>query len=117
MKRDFEEITLSQQCVVVIAEDDAAARAALEKAGKVYGGHMGAALAEHGIWGDPDGVIERIERHRKLGVSLFVIEFFGRDTRVPGAALRREGDAGVRDARPSSQPSHADHAAKRARGS
>ena len=83
LKRDFDAITLSQQCVVVVAEDDAAARAALEKAGKVYGGHMGAALAEHGIWGDPAGVIERIERHRKLGVSLFVIEFFGRDTRVP----------------------------------
>ncbi|HVN38783.1 MAG TPA: LLM class flavin-dependent oxidoreductase [Myxococcota bacterium] len=83
LRRDFDEITLSQQCVVVIAEDAAAARAALEKAGKVYGGHMGAALAEHGIWGDPAGVVERIERHRKLGVSLFVIEFFGRDTRVP----------------------------------
>jgi alkanesulfonate monooxygenase SsuD/methylene tetrahydromethanopterin reductase-like flavin-dependent oxidoreductase (luciferase family) len=83
VRRDFEQITLSQQCVVVIAEDDTAARAALEKAGKVYGGHMGAALDEHGIWGDPDGVIERIERHRALGVSQFVIEFFGRDTRVP----------------------------------
>jgi alkanesulfonate monooxygenase SsuD/methylene tetrahydromethanopterin reductase-like flavin-dependent oxidoreductase (luciferase family) len=83
VKRDFDEITLSQQCVVVVAEDEAGARAALEKAGKVYGGHMGAALAEHGIWGDPSAVIERIERPRKLGVSLFVIEFFGRDTRVP----------------------------------
>ncbi|MEB2343965.1 MAG: LLM class flavin-dependent oxidoreductase [Deltaproteobacteria bacterium] len=83
LQRDFDEITLSQQCVVVLAEDQASARAALEKAAKVYGGHMGAALAEHGIWGDPEGVIERIERHRRLGVSLFVIEFFGRDTRVP----------------------------------
>lgn len=83
VKRDFDEITLSQQCVVVLAEDAAAARTALEKAGKVYGGHMGAALEEHGIWGDPEGVIDRIERHRRLGVSLFVIEFFGRDTRVP----------------------------------
>jgi alkanesulfonate monooxygenase SsuD/methylene tetrahydromethanopterin reductase-like flavin-dependent oxidoreductase (luciferase family) len=83
LSRDFDELTLSQQCVVVVAEDETAARAALEKAGKVYGGHMGAALAEHGIWGDPGGVTSRIERHRKLGVSLFVIEFFGRDTRVP----------------------------------
>jgi alkanesulfonate monooxygenase SsuD/methylene tetrahydromethanopterin reductase-like flavin-dependent oxidoreductase (luciferase family) len=82
-RRDIDEITLSQQCVVVIAEDQGAARTALEKAGKVYGGHMGAALEEHGIWGDPGGVIEGIERHRKLGVSSFVIEFFGRDTRVP----------------------------------
>jgi hypothetical protein len=44
---------------------------------------MGAALAEHGIWGAPDRVCECIERHRALGVSLFAIEFFGRDTRVP----------------------------------
>jgi len=81
--RDFDTLAISQQCTVVIAEDDASARAALAKAGKVYGGHMGAALEEHGIWGSPDGVIERIERHRDLGVTSFIIEFFGRDTREP----------------------------------
>ena len=81
--RDFESIEVSQQCIVVIAEDEARARASLEKAKKIYGGHMGAALEEHGIWGAPDAVIEKIERHRKLGCSLFCIEFFGRDTRVP----------------------------------
>lgn len=81
--RDFESIEISQQCTVVIADDGAAARTALAKAGKVYGGHMGAALEEHGIWGSPGEVIERIERHRALGVSSFIIEFFGRDTREP----------------------------------
>jgi alkanesulfonate monooxygenase SsuD/methylene tetrahydromethanopterin reductase-like flavin-dependent oxidoreductase (luciferase family) len=81
--RDFGTLEISQQCTVVIAEDDASARAALAKAGKVYGGHMGAALEEHGIWGTPEGVIERIERHRALGVTSFIIEFFGRDTREP----------------------------------
>jgi alkanesulfonate monooxygenase SsuD/methylene tetrahydromethanopterin reductase-like flavin-dependent oxidoreductase (luciferase family) len=81
--RDIETLEISQQCTVVIAEDAATAREHLAKAGKVYGGHMGAALAEHGIWGSPDRVIECIERHRALGCSLFVIEFFGRDTRVP----------------------------------
>jgi alkanesulfonate monooxygenase SsuD/methylene tetrahydromethanopterin reductase-like flavin-dependent oxidoreductase (luciferase family) len=81
--RDFGSLEISQQCTVVIAEDDASARAALAKAGKVYGGHMGAALEEHGIWGSPDAVIERIERHRALGVTHFIIEFFGRDTREP----------------------------------
>ena len=69
--------------MVVIADDDAGARESLEKANKIYGGHMGAALEEHGIWGTPEQVIERIERHRKLGCTLFVIEFFGRDTREP----------------------------------
>jgi hypothetical protein len=28
-------------------------------------------------------VIERIERHIALGCTMFVIELFGRDTRVP----------------------------------
>ena len=83
LQRDFDSIEVSQQCVVVIGEDDGQARGYLEKAKKVYGGHMGGAIEEHGIWGSPDGVIERIERHRKQGVSFFIIEFFGRDTREP----------------------------------
>ena len=37
----------------------------------------------NGIWGSPERVIEGIERHRALGVSFFVMEFFGRDTREP----------------------------------
>lgn len=81
--RDPDSIEKSQQCVVVIGEDDAAGLAKLEKAKKIYGGHMGGALEEHGIWGSPDRVIEGIERHRALGVSFFIIEFFGRDTREP----------------------------------
>jgi alkanesulfonate monooxygenase SsuD/methylene tetrahydromethanopterin reductase-like flavin-dependent oxidoreductase (luciferase family) len=81
--RDFDTLEVSQQCVVVIEETMEAARASLEKAKKIYGGHMGSGLEEHGIWGAPDQVIERIERHRRLGCSLFVVEFFGRDTRIP----------------------------------
>ena len=81
--RDPASIEKSQQCVVVIGEDDDAGRAGLEKAKKIYGGHMGGALEEHGIWGSPERVIECIERHRALGVTFFVIEFFGRDTREP----------------------------------
>lgn len=81
--RDPASIEKSQQCVVVIGEDDAAGQAGLEKAKKIYGGHMGGALEEHGIWGSPERVIESIERHRALGVSFFVMEFFGRDTREP----------------------------------
>lgn len=81
--RDPATIEKSQQCVVVIGEDDAAGRAGLEKAKKIYGGHMGGALEEHGIWGSPERVIECIERHRAHGITFFVIEFFGRDTREP----------------------------------
>ena len=81
--RDFDAIEVSQQCLVVIAETDDGARAALERAGRIYGGHMGAGLEEHGIWGTPEQVIERIRRHTALGCTLFVMEFFGRDTREP----------------------------------
>ncbi len=81
--RDFDDIEVSQQCVVVIAEDHDTARAQLEKAKKIYGGHMGGSLEEHGIWGGPEEVIEKIERHRALGCSHFPMEFFGRDTREP----------------------------------
>jgi probable F420-dependent oxidoreductase len=81
--RDFATIEVSQQCLVVIAETEAGAREALAKAERIYGGHMGGGLEEHGIWGTPEQVIERIERHRALGCTLFVIEFFGRDTRPP----------------------------------
>jgi probable F420-dependent oxidoreductase len=81
--REFDSIEVSQQCTVVLAGDEASARQHLEKAKKVYGGHMGGAIEEHGIWGTPEQVIERIRRHVDLGCSLFVIEFFGRDTREP----------------------------------
>ena len=81
--RDPAELTVSQQCTVVIGETEADARSQLEKAQKVFGGHMGAGLEEHGIWGHPARVIDCIERHRALGCTMFVIELFGRDTRVP----------------------------------
>ncbi len=81
--RDFATLEISQQCVVVIAEDEPGAREALGKAKKIYGGHMGAALEEHGIWGTPERVIEALEQHREAGCTSFAIEFFGRDTRIP----------------------------------
>jgi len=84
-KRDFATLAISQQCNVVIAENESAAKEALAKASKIYGGHMGAALESHGIWGTPERVIECIQRHVKLGCTGFVIEFFGRDTREPAA--------------------------------
>lgn len=88
--RDFGEIQVSQQCVVIVEETEDAAREALVKAGKIYGGHMGAGLEEHGIWGTPDRVVECIDRHRALGCTGFVVEFFGRDTRRPAELFARE---------------------------
>jgi len=83
--RDPATLEISQQCTVVIAESEPAAKEALAKAGKIYGGHMGAALESHGIWGTPERVIDCIERHVKLGCTGFVIEFFGRDTKEPAS--------------------------------
>jgi alkanesulfonate monooxygenase SsuD/methylene tetrahydromethanopterin reductase-like flavin-dependent oxidoreductase (luciferase family) len=80
--RDFDAITLSQQTLVVVGENEADGRQKLEKAKSLYGGHMGD-VEGAGIWGSPAQVIERIERHARLGVRHFVIEFFGRDTREP----------------------------------
>ncbi len=81
--RDFEEIEVSQQCTVVLAPDEPTGREFLQKAQKIYGGHLGAGLEQHGIWGSPEQVQERIQRHVDLGCTSFVIEFFGRDTREP----------------------------------
>ncbi len=82
--RDAGEITVSQQCLVVIGADAADAADKLAKADKIYGGHMGAG-GEHGIAGTPEQVIERIRRHIALGCTMFVIEFFGKDVREPAA--------------------------------
>lgn len=88
--RDPAEIQISQQCVVIVEESESAARAALQKANKIYGGHMGASLEEHGIWGTPERVAECIERHRALGCTSFLMEFFGRDTRPPARLFAHE---------------------------
>ena len=74
---------VGEPMALVVAETEAAAETALAKAEKIYGGHMGASLAEHGIWGTPERVVECIQRHVERGCTGFVIEFFGRDTREP----------------------------------
>jgi F420-dependent oxidoreductase-like protein len=88
--RDPATIEISQQCMVIVAATEEEARAALAKANKIYGGHMGPGSEEDGLWGTPEMLIERLRRRVDLGCTLFVIEFFGRDTRVP-ARLFAEG--------------------------
>jgi len=80
--RDPATIEVSQQTVVVLGESEADAQAKLEKAGRIYGGHLGN-IEEHGIWGSPGQVIDRIERQVRAGCRLFIMEFFGRDPREP----------------------------------
>jgi F420-dependent oxidoreductase-like protein len=82
LKRDPASITISQQCLVVIGENETDAAAKLEKARQIYGGHLGAG-GPHGIAGTAAQCIDKIRAHVALGCTMFVIEFFGRDTREP----------------------------------
>jgi alkanesulfonate monooxygenase SsuD/methylene tetrahydromethanopterin reductase-like flavin-dependent oxidoreductase (luciferase family) len=62
----------------VIGKDAADAQAKLDKAQMIYGGHLG-----QGIVGTPEECISKIRDHEAAGCTMFVIEFFGRDTREP----------------------------------
>ena len=77
------DVRISQQCLVVIGADEAAAAAQIDTAARVFGGHLGDPRSEMAIAGDPAQVIERIRRHVELGCTMFVVEFFGRDIREP----------------------------------
>ena len=81
--RDPSQIEVSQQCVVVLAPTQADAEISITKAERVYGGHMGVGLREHGIWGSPEVVVEKLQRYVGMGCRHFVMEFFGRDVREP----------------------------------
>jgi alkanesulfonate monooxygenase SsuD/methylene tetrahydromethanopterin reductase-like flavin-dependent oxidoreductase (luciferase family) len=80
--RDPAEIRVSQQCLVVIGETEEDARAKSGKAAAIYGGHMGAP-GPLSIFGTAEQCIEKIQAHARLGCTMFVIEFFGRDVREP----------------------------------
>ena len=80
--RDPATITISQQCLVVIGRDDADAAAKVERARQIYGGHLGAG-GPHSVAGTAAQCIDKIRAHVALGCTMFVIEFFGRDTREP----------------------------------
>jgi F420-dependent oxidoreductase-like protein len=80
--RPWESLTISQQCLVVIGTDEADANAKLQKAQAIYGGHMGAP-GPLTLAGSPERLIDRIHAHVELGCTMFIMEFFGRDTREP----------------------------------
>lgn len=81
--RDPAEVTISQQCLVIIAEDDAAAETAIGQAEKIFGGHLGDPRGDLAIAGSPERVVEQIRRHVELGCTMFIVEFFGRETITP----------------------------------
>ena len=81
--RDPSELCVSQQCLVTIVEDDAKVGPMVERAQKIFGGHMGNPAGDMALTGTPSMIKERIEKHVELGCDMFMIEFFGRDTIEP----------------------------------
>jgi alkanesulfonate monooxygenase SsuD/methylene tetrahydromethanopterin reductase-like flavin-dependent oxidoreductase (luciferase family) len=81
--RDPSEVTISQQCLVTIAPDDESAGPMVATAQKVFGGHMGDPTGPLGIAGSPATVRAQIQKHIDLGCTMFLMEFFGRDTKEP----------------------------------
>jgi alkanesulfonate monooxygenase SsuD/methylene tetrahydromethanopterin reductase-like flavin-dependent oxidoreductase (luciferase family) len=81
--RDPSSITISQQCLVTIAPDEASAGPMVDTAKKIFGGHMGDPTGPLAIAGSPQRVREQIQKHIDLGCTMFLMEFFGRDTREP----------------------------------
>lgn len=81
--RDPSEITISQQCLVTIAADEEAVAPMIETAQKIFGGHMGNPGGALALSGTPETIKGRIQQHVDLGCTMFVMEFFGRDTVEP----------------------------------
>ena len=81
--RDPSEITISQQCLVTIAPDEEALGPMVQRAQQIFGGHMGDPTGPLAITGTPQRCREQIQKHIDLGCTMFVVEFFGRDTREP----------------------------------
>lgn len=83
--RDPANVRISQQTLVLITEQSEDVEPMLERAGRIFGGHMGDVRGPLAIAGTPDMVSEAIQRHIDLGCTHFIVEFFGRDTRAPAA--------------------------------
>jgi alkanesulfonate monooxygenase SsuD/methylene tetrahydromethanopterin reductase-like flavin-dependent oxidoreductase (luciferase family) len=81
--RDPANIVISQQCLVTIAPDEASAGPMVESAKKIFGGHMGDPTGPLAIAGGPETVRAQIQKHIDLGCTMFLMEFFGRETITP----------------------------------
>jgi alkanesulfonate monooxygenase SsuD/methylene tetrahydromethanopterin reductase-like flavin-dependent oxidoreductase (luciferase family) len=81
--RDFSTIRVSQQVLVTLAPDEASLEPMVQRAKQIFGGHMGDPTGPLALTGAPGRVREQIEKHVELGCTMFMMEFFGRDTREP----------------------------------
>ena len=88
--RDPADITASQQCLVTIAPDAESAGPMADRAQKIFGGHMGDPKGPLAITGTPERCAEQIQKHIDLGCTMFVMEFFGKDTLEPAQLFAEE---------------------------
>ena len=82
-ERNFNDVMVSQQCLVTIASTEKEAIPMADQAQKIFGGHMGDPKGPLAITGTPEQCCDAIQKHIDIGCTMFVIEFFGRDTTVP----------------------------------
>ena len=88
--RHFDDITISQQCLVTIARTAEEAGPMADSAQRIFGGHMGNPKGELAITGTAEQCCEAIQKHINLGCTMFVMEFFGKDTREPAQQFAEE---------------------------
>ena len=88
--RDVDEIVASQQCLVTIAPDAERAGPMADRAEKIFGGHMGDPKGPLAITGTPERCAEQVQKHIDLGCTMFVMEFFGKDTLAPAQLFAEE---------------------------
>ena len=88
--RDRSEIVASQQCLVTIAPDAQSAGPMADRAQKIFGGHMGDPKGPLAITGTPERCAEQVQKHIDLGCTMFVMEFFGKDTMEPAQLFAEE---------------------------
>ncbi|MFP6781438.1 MAG: LLM class flavin-dependent oxidoreductase, partial [Gammaproteobacteria bacterium] len=82
-ERNFNDVMVSQQCLVTIASTEKEAIPMADQAQEIFGGHMGDPKGPLAITGTPEQCCDAIQKHIDIGCTMFVIEFFGRDTTVP----------------------------------
>ena len=88
--RDPASITASQQCLVTIAPDAERAGPMADRAQKIFGGHMGDPKGPLAITGTPERCAEQVQKHIDLGCTMFIMEFFGKDTLEPAQLFAEE---------------------------
>ena len=89
-RRDPKDIVASQQCLVTIAADAESAGPMADRAQRIFGGHMGDPKGPLAITGTPERCCEQIQKHIDLGCTMFIMEFFGKDTMEPAQLFAEE---------------------------